>query len=305
MKMESLAEDETLPRIDALFKQESQFYSCQDYCKIHSQSQNSLSVREDRKLMLQWSYNVVDFFSLERETCALAISYSDRFLATKKWGLEYLEDTEKYQLLCITALYIAIKVHEPASLTPQAFVEIGRGQFTVKQMEQMEKRLLSALEWRVNPPTSLEFVRNYLELIPPNQLDKSTKATVYVLARAQTERALSDYSLLTIDASRVAFASVQNALEALGRVNSPVLYNLATRIQRDNFHFELDQLRRRLYSAITWQTTTIEVATSNCNKSANGKSPYGRSNKNMCKSHIETTTPRSVVCQNSAFAEAQ
>lgn len=288
-----------------MMQQESKFYSCQDYCKIHSESQNCLSLREDRKLMLQWSYNVVDFFSLERETCALALSYSDRFLATKKWGLEYLEDTGKYQLLCITALYIAIKVHEPASLTPQAFVEIGRGQYTVEQVEQMEKRLLNALEWRVNPPTSLEFVRNYLDLIPSNQLDKSMKATVYVLARAQTERALSDYNLLTVDASRIAFASVQNSLEALGRGNSPVLYILATRIQRDYFYFELDQLRRRLYSAITWETTTIEVATDNCNKSANGKSPYGGSNKTIRKSHVDTTTPRSVVCQNAVFAEAQ
>ena len=283
--------------------QESKFYSCHDYCKIHNVSLNIQSLQEDRKLMLQWSYNVVDFFSLERETAGIALSYSDRFLQTKEWGLEYLEDTEKYQLLCITALYLAIKIHEPASLTPQAFVEIARGQYTVEQVEQMEKDLLRALDWRVNPPTSLEFVRLYLELIPSSQLHENEKATSYVLAKAQTERALSDYGLLSVEAPRVAFASLQNALEALGLGNSPVLYILASRIQRDYYHFELDHLRRRLYSAITWKTSTIEVATSNCSKSANGKSAYVDPRKNVRQCDSENTTPRSVTCQSETFTD--
>lgn len=299
-----IKEDDCLSRIGAMMQQESKFYSCHDYCKIHDDWQNCYSVREDRKLMLQWSYNVVDFFSLERETAGIALSYSDRFLQTKELGLEYLVDTEKYQLLCIAALYVAIKIHEPASLTPQAFVEIGRGQYTVQQLEDMEKKLLKALEWRVNPPTSLEFVRNYLELIPSSQLSKSTKATVYVLARAQTERALSDYSLLSVEAARIAFASVQNALDALGQGNSPALYILASRIKRDHYHFELDHLRRRLCSAITWQTSTIEVATDNRNKSANGKSIYGDSLQGFRKQDAENTTPRSVTCENETFASA-
>ena len=293
---QAMVEDQSLARIEAMMHQETKFYSCHDYCQMYKDSQNCQSLQEDRKLMLQWSYNLVDFFNLERETAGIALSYSDRFLQSKERGREFLDDTQKYQLLCIASLYVAIKIHEPASLTPQAFVEISRHQYTVQEMEQMEKLLLNTLEWRVNPPTSLEFVRHYLDLIPMCQLDKGLKATAYVLARAQTERAHSDYSLLTVEASKIAFACVQNSLEALGRGNSHGLYTLASRIQRDYFHFELDELRRRLYSAIMWESSTIAVATGG-KHSQGAPSSYGSGIKGSAthKYHLENTTPRSVA----------
>jgi len=281
-------------QIEVMMQQETKLYSCRDYCKMHGWGpKEARSFANDRKLMLQWSYNVIDFFNLERETAGIALCYSDRFLQNETRGREFLDDTEKYQLLCIASLYTAIKIHEPASITPKAFAEISRDQYTAEELEETEQLLLDTLDWRVNPPTSLEFVRNYLELLPVGLLDEETKATAYILARAQTERALGEYSFVTVEASKIAFSCVQNALEVLGFGDNNALYCLAAKMDRDYLYFDQEDLRRQLHSVITWETSTIEAVSGHTKGS-----PYGSNLHDTTERHHlhQNTTPRSVAC---------
>lgn len=258
---EDEGESQTVLTIEAMMQQE-QNYSFLDCCIVHKGARNCHSFEEDRKLMIKWCYNVIDFFDLGRETVAIAMSYSDRFLDSGQ-GFVFLQDTKKYQLLCIVSLYLAVKLHESSSLTPKSFVDISRGQYSVNQIEIMERLLLSTLEWRVNPPTISSFVRDYLELIPSSILDRGMRATAYTLARAQTERAMADYQLLaSAEPSKIAFACLYNALEALRISERPNGYDwvvpFATVVSPEFLQDHLEAVRIRLCSAIAWETSRIQ-----------------------------------------------
>jgi Cyclin, N-terminal domain/Cyclin, C-terminal domain len=276
--------EETMSTILALQKQEKA-YSCLDYCLLHADKTPSRTLQSDRKLMLKWSYNVIDYFNLNRETATIAMNYSDRFLQTDK-GPEFLNDTEMYQLLCIVSLYLAIKVHESSSLTPKVFVNIGHGNYTVEQIEKMERLLLSTIDWRVNPPTSLCFVRLFLDLMC-HDLDLNTRASAYVLARTQTERAVGDYKMLTVPPSQIAYASVVNALEALGYNECDHLFQL---FSEDFLQNGLNPLRIRLCSAISWESSFMTVMP----RSASSKNTAAKTKPQVDSE--ESTTPRSVIC---------
>ena len=292
--------EETMSTIEAMKKQEVK-YACCDCSQLHRDAQNRRTLQEDRRLMLKWSYNVVDFFNLDRETAAIAMNYSDRFLQTDV-GFKFLQDTQKYQLLCIVSLYLAVKIHEPASLTPQTFVDISRGQYGADDMIAMETLLLATLKWRVNPPTSLSFVRNYLDLIPPALMDRGMRTTAYLLARAQTERALQDYGLVTVDASEIAHASVLNALQGLG-YNDCLRHWAATSTKLFSKQFleeELEEVRFRLCNASSWDNGRLSLkgsgsggASKNAGASLAARASTRSTIRDSVREHI---TPRSVAC---------
>ena len=290
---QSAFHEDTLSMIEALQKQEIA-YACEDYCRVHATKVISRTLEADRKLMLKWSYNVVDYFNLSRETAAMAMSYSDRFLQTNK-GPEFLRDTDMYQLLCIVSLYLAVKVHETSSLTPKVFAEIAHGQFSVDQLEKMETILLATLEWRVNPPTSLCFVRLFLDLMS-TELDHEMKAAVYMLARTQTERAVGDYKLLTVEPSKIAYASVVNSLEALGYCDFDTLATLLPLFDLEFVQNDLSPLRARLCCAISREASFINLFPRNSTKNTSTKT------KAKVDSSAESTTPRSVLCHFSEFS---
>ena len=115
----------------------------------------------------------------------------------------------------MTSLYTAIKIHEPEAMDPELVSNLSHGAYTIEQVEAMESAILQAIQWRVNTPTALAFVRHYLDLLPNKLMDKATKAAAYDLAINQTEFAVRDYKFVTEKASAVAYASLMNSLESL------------------------------------------------------------------------------------------
>lgn len=84
----------------------------------------------------------------------------------------------------------------------------------------MERMLLPGLQWNLHPPTSLSFVRHYLDLIPSATMDEDTKETAFILAKLQAEIATRDCSLVAVRASTIAFAALMNSFDALGMTDS-------------------------------------------------------------------------------------
>lgn len=89
-----------------------------------------------REKICEWSYQVIDHFDFSREVVAVSVHYLDRYLGrvpvTKK----------SFQLVAMTALYLAIKVYEPGSLSMTSMIELSRGFFSPEQMETMELAIL-------------------------------------------------------------------------------------------------------------------------------------------------------------------
>ena len=79
----------------------------------------------------------------------------------------------------------------------------------------MERRILEALQWRVNPPTSMDFVRSFMNLIPAKFLDKESRKLILELAKYQVDVSVVHYEFCTEKSSVVAFAALLNAMESV------------------------------------------------------------------------------------------
>lgn len=211
--------EEIITTIKAMCRQEQQGYTCSDYLQQYNKSakgsEKKIAVdHEVRTKLVEWCYSIVDFCKFNRETVAIATSCLDRFLLSEL-GLVTLQEPTIYQLAAMTSLYMSIKVHEPEAMDPELVSNLSHGAYTIEQVEAMEYAILQAIDWRVNTPTSLAFLRHYLDLMPSKVLDKATKSAAYDLCLNQTEVAVKDYKFVTVRASVVAFVCLMNSLESL------------------------------------------------------------------------------------------
>jgi hypothetical protein len=98
----------------------------------------------------------------------------DRVVAIKTEKSGTAMHRREFQLVAVTCLYLAIKLHGETDVVDgprrklkiNAFVELSRGLFTVETLEAKEREILEMLEWKVNPPTTVRIVATLLHLLP-------------------------------------------------------------------------------------------------------------------------------------------
>jgi len=156
---------------------------------------------------------VVDFCKFRRETVSIGMSYLDRYLCSRQ-GRSALANRKEYQLTAMTALYIAIKIHEPLEMETALLADLSRGCYEEMEFVHKEEELLQALKWRVGGPTALGFIQHYLALLPET-VHKAVAEAMMDYARYQTELAISEHSLVDIPPSEIAMAAVLNAMEGM------------------------------------------------------------------------------------------
>jgi hypothetical protein len=212
-----------------------------------------------REMMATWAYSVIDYCDFQRETVEVSMSCLDRFLLTE-YGRSALEDRDLFQLAAMTTVYTAVKLHETAALDLDFIAHLSRGAYSQDMVETMEETLLYALKWRVNPPTALAFVRQYLELLPC--VDERVRQSVYEVARFQTELAVKEYWFLTVKASALAYCALLNALESHeieDRILNQAFYVLEE-VTGLAFHCgQISTIRNRLLKALSNQPVSEQA----------------------------------------------
>jgi len=243
--------------LEALQAQEEKFYHCRDYllqdsmdcstsCNPQLLDANELSLnRSFREIMVNWSYQILDLADCQRETAEYALSYFDRYLQTAH-GAQALRQRPVFQLVFVTSLYLAIKIHESITMTPGVFSKLSRSAYTKGQIEDMEMSLLQSLQWRMNPPTSMTFVRQILALVSIEILPVTMRLTVYYLAKAQMDMVLQDYRFVSVKKSVLAMAGILNALESL-KYSLDFGYELIERAGMVEFEDDIADLRSEVY----------------------------------------------------------
>lgn len=129
-----------------------------------------------RRKLCEWCFEVVDHFGMEREVVSVAMNYLDRIVAKtmEDEGSEYQMVKRQFQLIAVSSLYIAVKLHgetedldmDRRRLNVDVFVELSRGFFQAETLEAMELNILFTLQWHLNPPTPLKFIASLMHLIP-------------------------------------------------------------------------------------------------------------------------------------------
>lgn len=202
-------------------------------------------------------YELCDYFQLQREVVGIALFYVDRYF-TITFGGVGADITDggstfgatpvtkrDFQLVGLTALYIAIKTHgqsrpnldTSSSSSDVAFNKLkfslhvcastSREQFTASQIEECERMMLQTLEWRLNPIVPSGFVIELLvvflpcvvmegELLSESGQQSVVQNFVYDCATYLTELAVSVAALnLVYKPSVIAYASILAALDIL------------------------------------------------------------------------------------------
>lgn len=275
--------EEIVEMIQVMRQKEETDYATRDWLTETNLNPFCLDVdRACRSKMCAWSYQVVDFCNFQRETVEMSLNYLDRYLLTAV-GARALRNRSIFQLAAMTSLYTAVKIHEPEAMDPKLVSSLSRGAYTPGEVEDMEKEILNAIQWRVNPPTALSFVRLFLNLVPSEAMDEDMRANIYDIARFQTEIAAKEYEFMLIKPSITGYCSFINALDSLDLEDKFVQRVSALLVQAIGLDLEssiLTDVQNYFYQAVLRQP----VLTS--------KSQSCHSSTQQCLSHSDTDSPR-------------
>ncbi|KAL7533554.1 hypothetical protein ACHAXR_005307 [Thalassiosira sp. AJA248-18] len=222
--------------------QESSHYQCGGNTVDYFTTKYATTVTpSDRRTMCTWSYDIVDACSIDREVACIAMSYFDRFMmlcttTTTTTSTNYnsssrrakaaLASRREFQLAFIACLIIALKCRAGMHVDSD-FVSttICQNLYDPQEIIDMEKEILSALQWRLNGPSPHDFIGGLIELLPNNNspaYSDSSKLVVFkkklsTMSKIQAEVAMMDYSMaIQQSPSAIAYASLLASLKSLG-----------------------------------------------------------------------------------------
>ena len=241
-------------------------------------SDPTMTTADDRKKLVNWCYHFVDHCQLSRETVASAMEMVDRFLlstASKSIGdsssasaddadlvrvvsYEAARDQRKLQLLTITGLYVAIKINERIALSSDLFAEMCCQAYSTKEIEDMERILLSGLSWRCHAPTALQVGLSILSIILPNtvvvDIPEETWGILMDEMKYLIELTVLDYYFSTQRTSTVALAAIYNATGSISSKDHQELLRASLSVIMERFDFDhpkkISEVRRKLHSLI-------------------------------------------------------
>ncbi|KAH0909191.1 hypothetical protein HID58_032512 [Brassica napus] len=156
-----------------------------------------------RAILIDWLIEVHDKFDLMKETLFLTVNLIDRFLSKKAVM------RKKLQLVGLVALLLACKYEEVSVPVVEDLVLISDKAYTRNDVLDMEKTMLSTLQFNVSLPTQYPFLKRFLKAA---QADKKCE----MLASFLIELALVEYEMLQFQPSLLAATAVYTAQCTVG-----------------------------------------------------------------------------------------
>jgi len=292
----SASEEQNVETIHAMRRQEELAYSVVDYLSYLPETTTALDTPVDascRCIMAKWCNEISDFCNYKRETVAIAMNCLDRFMSTPS-GQEILFDRNLYQLAAMTALYSSVKIHEQEAMDPNLVSSLSRGVHSAQAVEAMESKMLTAIQWRVNPPTAMSFVRSMIDLVPDHLMHSCQKETVVDIAKLQIEMIVNEYDFCTFNASSVAFACALNAMESV--LDDGMLYtNFETTMGKTMMvdDSSVQDLRIAIYELMNGSDDTNDIPMNS--KSYSTKTASSRSGSVATQDNNIHSSPRTVA----------
>lgn len=188
-----------------------------------------------RERICEWQYEVVDRFDIDREIVFYSTYYLDQYLS------HCYVDEELFQLVAITCIYLAIKLHSSKKVGIRCIASMGRGAIQAEHIEAMELSIMQSLEWHLHPPTPSSFIENSFPLISGNH-------QAYEFSRFLTELSVCAYPFVCIKPSSIAIAATLIAIDhfRLGNVTLEYYEGLLKEIDLDMDKHEISHCRELL-----------------------------------------------------------
>lgn len=187
----------------------------------------------------------------------MSLSLFDRYFATL--GNKYNGNIAL--LASLTTLHIAIKLYETKKIKLSTLANLSRGQFASRDIEMMEWTILSALHWKLHPPTPYTFVEHILYFLP-QEVNGTIRAGLNEVSKYLTELAVCDaYFVDRANSSTIAFAAILNVMEDMnyskfsGGLREHFLRNLTYHLGLNHRTDDVIGARRRLRKMFTASST--------------------------------------------------
>jgi len=162
-----------------------------------------------RTIMVDWMAEVVVKFGLLTETFFLSVNIIDRFLQHKAVA------RTRFQLVGIAAMLIASKFEEIYTPKVDDFIYITANAYTREDLLKMEKMILMTLDFNLNIPSPLHFLRRFSKAANSN-------VKIHTLSKYIIELSLLDYDFLDHSSSVIA-ASATYLARAMTRSSRPTV----------------------------------------------------------------------------------
>lgn len=169
-----------------------------------------------RQRIMEWMFGVVDTCGLRRDSVSVAAGILDLCLSR---GI-VIHSRPDFQLAALTALQLSIKLFDSTVLKLESMVKLGRGMFSEDEVIDMEVQLLTALKWKVHPPTAVCFLRQFLRMLPAD-VGTLTRYVLGEVARFVAEISVCMYQFSVYPASQVTYGGILLAMDQLDHVALP------------------------------------------------------------------------------------
>jgi hypothetical protein len=146
---------------------------------------------------------------MDRDLVFIAMSFFDRYLS------RYHVDETLTQLVAMTCLYLAVKVHSSKKISISSIVSLSRGVFRLDQVVKMEMCILKSLNWHLNPPTPTTFIDILQPLMLELTEDEDAVAEIKDIAKYLLELSVCDSYFINKNASLIAYAAIIAAMNVL------------------------------------------------------------------------------------------
>jgi hypothetical protein len=145
---------------------------------------------------------------LGRDVVSYTMSYFDRLVP------HYSINDKIVQLVAMTCLYLAVKVHCSKKISPECMVALSRCSFQHEQVVKMELIVLKGLNWHVYPATSTLFLEIFFSTSTDDveAMTEIKEAAIYLL-----ELAICDSFFISIKQSSISRAAILAAMDIVPR----------------------------------------------------------------------------------------
>ena len=153
-----------------------------------------------RSILVDWLVEVHLKFKLVPESLYLTVNLIDRFLEKEQVS------RQKLQLVGVTAMLIACKYEEIYPPIVKDFVYITDNAYSKEEILQMEKKMLTLLDFNIQITSSFRFLERFAKIAKADNL-------IFNLSRYLIELSLVNYRMLRFSASNLAASSLYLSLK--------------------------------------------------------------------------------------------
>jgi hypothetical protein len=268
--------DDLVHSLSIMITQDEEKYQCRDYLlrranrrkEQQQQSQYYEGESEEeaidavcREKMCEWGYRVCDHFQTNREIVSFAFSFLDRFVDRCSC------DRTAFKLAAMTSLYMATKLFNAKQISIASLAELSRGEFELSHIAEMERIILTTLDWRLNPPTVQSFITKLMALFPLVVEDDHLLVDyVYERALFFAELSVFDYFFVSERRAAVAVSCILTAVDGVEdytgqssrKIRNTFLSHVRSILPMSSRDDDLDESQGRLWYLYTCSAQLLD-----------------------------------------------